>query len=96
LRAQRKRTTLAITFTLTVAIGCRRKEELVGGNRTKHDKRDAHQKNQDSLPANFIIHVFSGVKFAYFCSLRCRTELNACISARVDTAARPPSPVRQL
>jgi len=33
---------------------------------SKHDKRDAHQKNQDSLPANFIIHVFSGVKFAYF------------------------------
>jgi hypothetical protein len=54
LRAQRKRTTLAITFTLAVAIGCRRKEGLVGGNRTKHDKRDTHQKNQDSLSNLFF------------------------------------------
>src|SRR5438309_731187 len=33
---------------------------------SKHDKRDAHQKNQDSLPANFINHVFSGGKFVFF------------------------------
>ena len=78
-----------------VYLDCRnrlpKEEKLFGGNRTKHDKRDAHQKNKIRCLQTSSSTCSPVSNLLIFCSLRCRTELNARISAPVDTAARRPS-----